>query len=175
MCTKEDMTELQRAVFLLRKGYEIQKLSVINNLFRYSREVGANEDLLSLIINSLEDWDSKMQIECAQGFLQPLRDNVSQTHALAHCTCSYSPTTTSECNDENEALRDSWIECYDAVIGKVDFDYVKLVAVKAIAELNDRKSTLPRRKLGNILLSSLIKNCGEKAIDAEKKVLQLML
>ena len=82
---------------------------------------------------------------------------------------------TNECNDENETLRESWIECYDAVIGKVDFDFVKLVAVKAISELNDRKSTLPRRKLGNILLSSLIRNCGEKAIDAEKKVLQLML
>lgn len=28
MCTKEDLSELQRATFLLRKGYEIQKLSV---------------------------------------------------------------------------------------------------------------------------------------------------
>lgn len=69
--------------------------------------------------------------------------------------------------NENETLRDSWIECFDALVGKVDFDYVKLVAVKAIAELNDRKSTLQRRKLGNRLLSSLIKNCGEKAIDAD--------
>jgi hypothetical protein len=28
MCTKDDMTELQRATFLLKKGYEIQKISV---------------------------------------------------------------------------------------------------------------------------------------------------
>jgi hypothetical protein len=28
MCTKHDFTELQRAIYLLRKGYEIQKLSV---------------------------------------------------------------------------------------------------------------------------------------------------
>lgn len=28
MCTVEDLTELQRATFLLKKGYEIQKLSV---------------------------------------------------------------------------------------------------------------------------------------------------
>jgi hypothetical protein len=69
MCTKEDMTELQRAVFLLKKGYEIQKISVINNLFRYSRELGANEELLNLIIVSMEDWDNKMQIECAQSFI----------------------------------------------------------------------------------------------------------
>lgn len=28
MCTKDDLTELQRATHLLRKGYEIQKLAV---------------------------------------------------------------------------------------------------------------------------------------------------
>ena len=88
MCTKDDLTELQRATHLLRKGYEIQKLAVsplnpnrcvgqiISNLHRYAREIGANEDLLALLINSLEDWDNKMQIECAQGFLAPIREDV---------------------------------------------------------------------------------------------------
>ena len=33
---------------------------IISNLHRYAREVGANEDLLALLINSLEDWDNKM-------------------------------------------------------------------------------------------------------------------
>ena len=49
---------------------------MINNLNRFSREIGANEELISLIIISLEDWDNKMQIECAQSFLAPLRNNV---------------------------------------------------------------------------------------------------
>lgn len=61
MCTKEDLTELQRAIHLLKKGYEMQKLSVsvtqltlkvIASLNRYMREGGANEDLLSLILVS---------------------------------------------------------------------------------------------------------------------------
>jgi len=51
---------------------------VINNLNRYSKEIGANEELIALIINSLEDWDNKMQIECAQSFLAPLKDKVSE-------------------------------------------------------------------------------------------------
>lgn len=34
MCTKDDLTELQRATFLLKKGYEIQKISV--STFAYS-------------------------------------------------------------------------------------------------------------------------------------------
>lgn len=50
---------------------------VINNLERYLKEVGANEELLSLIISSLEDWDDKMQIECAKSFIEPLKQKVS--------------------------------------------------------------------------------------------------
>jgi len=59
-CTKEDMPEVKRCVHLLKKGYEIQKISVINNLDRYMTEAGANEELFSLIIDSLLDWDDKM-------------------------------------------------------------------------------------------------------------------
>jgi len=33
--------------------------------------------LISLIIISLEDWDNKMQIECAKSFLAPLKNNVN--------------------------------------------------------------------------------------------------
>jgi hypothetical protein len=51
-------------------------------LGRYSREVGANEELVSLIINSLEDWDNKMQIECAQSFIAPLRAKVRDSTCL---------------------------------------------------------------------------------------------
>lgn len=35
-------------------------MSVINHLDRYMKEPGANEELLSLIIGSLDDWDEKM-------------------------------------------------------------------------------------------------------------------
>ncbi len=51
-CTKEDMPEVKRCVHLMKKGFEIQKISVINNLNRYMREPGANEELFSLIIVS---------------------------------------------------------------------------------------------------------------------------
>jgi hypothetical protein len=35
-------------------------------------EAGANEELFSLIIDSLLDWDDKMQRECAHSFIKPL-------------------------------------------------------------------------------------------------------
>ena len=66
---------------------------------------------------------------------------------------------------ENDTLRDSWIDVFDHVVGLVDFAYVQLVAIKEIGELTDRKSNFARRKLGNRLLTSLIKCCGEEAMD----------
>lgn len=60
-------------------------------------------------------------------------------------------------------------------MGQVDLAYVQLVAVKVIGELTDRKSTFPRRKLGNRLLFSLMHNCGEEAIDEDRTVLRLVM
>ena len=36
-------------------------------------EPGANEELFSLIVDSLVDWDSRMQKECATSFIRPLQ------------------------------------------------------------------------------------------------------
>jgi hypothetical protein len=47
-----------------------------------------------------------------------------------------------------------------------------IVAFKAIQQLTDRKSTFPMRKLGNRLLTSLAKSCGEEGFDADIKVLK---
>jgi hypothetical protein len=51
------------------------------------KEFGENEELLALIIvsqempnpaikSSLEDWDDKMQIECAKAFISPIVNDV---------------------------------------------------------------------------------------------------
>ena len=44
-------------------------IQVVNNLERHMKEPGANEELFSLIVDSLVDWDANMQIECAQSFI----------------------------------------------------------------------------------------------------------
>jgi hypothetical protein len=46
----------------MKKGYEIQKTSVINHLDRYLREEGDKEMLLEIIIESMVDWDEEMQM-----------------------------------------------------------------------------------------------------------------
>lgn len=75
-------------------------------------------------------------------------------------------------SSENEDLRQNWIKVFDHVVGQVEFEYVLIVAFKAIQQLTDRKSTFPMRKLGNRLLTSLAKNCGESGFDTDIKVLK---
>lgn len=60
------------------------------------------------------------------------------------------------------------------MVGQVDFPYIKLVAVKVIGELTDRKSKQNRRKLGNRLLSSLILNCGESTLEKDSEIFSLI-
>lgn len=50
-----------------------------------------------------------------------------------------------------------------------------LVAVKPIQEMCDRKSQMPRRKLGIRLLRSLLMKCGESALNEEVACLRLIL
>lgn len=61
--TREGLSEIGRAVLLLKKGYGVQKTSVINHLYRYLQEDGDKEELLLIIIESMIDWDEVMQLE----------------------------------------------------------------------------------------------------------------
>lgn len=70
--TKEGLTEIERAIYLLRKGYGLQKQSVINHLDKYLQEDGDKAELLTIIIESMIDWDDQMQLECANSFIKPL-------------------------------------------------------------------------------------------------------
>lgn len=38
--------------------------------------------------SSLDDWDDKMQIECARGFIEPLKKNVSYSGPIHLITVS---------------------------------------------------------------------------------------
>ena len=61
--------ENEQYVKLLKKGYEIQKISVINNLHRHMKNPKANDELFSIILESILSWDENMQKECALSFI----------------------------------------------------------------------------------------------------------
>ena len=55
--TQEDLTITQKGSFIMRKGYEVQKKSVVSHMARYLVEPESNDELLPLILNSIETWD----------------------------------------------------------------------------------------------------------------------
>ncbi len=70
--TRDGLSEINRGVLLLKKGYGVQKTSVINHLYRYLQEEGDKEELLLIIIESMIDWDEAMQLQWATSFVKPL-------------------------------------------------------------------------------------------------------
>lgn len=80
--TRDGLTEIGRAVHLLKKGYGIQKQSVINHLEKYLQEDGGKEELLHIIINSMADWDFQMQLECAKSFVKALKLKLIDTEII---------------------------------------------------------------------------------------------
>jgi hypothetical protein len=45
----------------MKKGYEVQKKSVVSHLDVYMQDHAANAELLPLILNSIEAWDTEFQ------------------------------------------------------------------------------------------------------------------
>ena len=57
--TSEDFTPTQKALYIMKKGDEVQKKSVVSHLHHYLKDPEANEELLPLILNSIEAWDTE--------------------------------------------------------------------------------------------------------------------
>jgi hypothetical protein len=56
----EDLGIIEKALYILKKGYEVQKKSVVSNLEQYlCQDFACNSELLPLILNSIEMWDTE--------------------------------------------------------------------------------------------------------------------
>ena len=82
---------------------------------------------------------------------------------------------TDEAWADNEPLITAWIRVLEAVVDKVAPGYVSANVVAPIKELLGRENPLPRRKLGNRMLFSVVKHTGEPFFDADPQTLKLML
>ena len=60
--TKEDLSPLNKAIYIMKKGYEVQKKSIVSNMEQYAvANFMSNEELLPTILNSIETWDAEYQ------------------------------------------------------------------------------------------------------------------
>jgi hypothetical protein len=58
----EEFTPLMKALHILKKGYEVQKKSVVSNLDQYVHgDYECNVELLPMLLNSIETWDTEFQ------------------------------------------------------------------------------------------------------------------
>jgi len=88
------------------------------------QEPGANEDLLAIILNSLDDWDENMQEECAKAFARPIQeDNVNELNSQRILKQAVDILTNEDVT--RETLINAWIEVFRNVVGKVKTSYVQ--------------------------------------------------
>ena len=173
------MPEVKRCVHLLRKGYEAQKISVIQNLDRHMEEPGANEELFSLIIVSIydltilqdsllnDDWDDKMQRECADPFIRSLKAEIISKKNKEKIVRTAVKITTDEDNAENYTLLEKWDAVLEAVVSRVDISFVSQAVVQEIKDMPGLKNPFARRKRGTKLILGVAKNVGEEGMDHE--------
>ena len=139
------------------------------------QEPGANEELYSLIVASLSDWDAKMQIECASSFVKPLQMGLVTDRNKERTVLVAMQIATDEAWAENEPLITAWIKVLEAVVDKVAPGFVSTHVVAPIKELLTHGNPFPRRKLGNRMLFSVAKHTGEPFFDADPHTLKLVL
>lgn len=69
----------------------------------------------------------------------------------------------------------AWEQVFRFVIGQVDFEFIEDVALKPLMEMIGRKNTVPRRRQGNRLLTSLAHAWGEEGFEKAKIVLHALM
>ena len=63
----EDLGVVAKALYIMKKGYEVQKKSVVSNLDQYlCEDFACNSELMPLILNSIDTWDTEFQCLLAQ-------------------------------------------------------------------------------------------------------------
>lgn len=138
------------------------------------REPGANDELLSLILGSLEDWDDNMQTECAKAFIGILLSNQVNPLNTQRILGLAVEITTNE-DQENQTLIDAWIDVLAKCVGRVEVSYVKNVALRVIQEMPSPKNPVARRMLGNRLVTTVAMNLSEASHEEEPVVFRLVM
>eukprot|EP00347_Sterkiella_histriomuscorum_P001141 403373167 len=170
--TGEDMGELKRSIFLLKKGYQTQKISIIDNLNRLMREQGANEELLPIILSSMEIWDDSMQIECALSFCREdvikYMNSQNQQKLLDECL---NIIINADINNEDFIYK--WVNVFKRLINYIPIETIRQQVVKRIIDLPSLKQQYPWRKIGFELFCAIIDAKGEEILKVEPNIFRV--
>jgi len=158
----------------MKRGFQIQKVSVINNLDRYMTEAGANEELYTLIINSMVGWDWPLQIECAESFIKPLELGLINQKNIEKTISEAIRILKDDLSEMNERLLDSWVKVLETCVCRVDMAFVSQNVIQQIMDIVSQQNPLPKRMHGNRMVFTVAKSVGEKGIDKDAQIQRLI-
>lgn len=117
---------------------------------------GANDELFSIIIESILSWDETMQRECAQSFLEPIRRNMfTEKNAMRIASKAIAVINELLQLPEHDDVVEPWIELFGAVVTKIKMEDHSLELVPFLIELTNIKATQEFRKVGNKILFAI--------------------
>ena len=117
--TSEEFSPVQKAIYIMKKGYEVQKKSVVSNLHHYLREPNANAELLPLILNSIEAWDVEFQCLLAQALCHAADEDL----AIEPCNLKKAISLSLDFVDNlnNDDLYQSWRDAFPKMVFLLNF------------------------------------------------------
>ena len=99
-----------------------------------------------------------MQVECARSFIKPLELNlINMRNKEKVCKAAVSICTDDD-NAENHDLYESWIKVLETVVSRVEIKFVSESVMSVLKDIPGLKHPFPKRKRGNRLVFSVIKN-----------------
>eukprot|EP00347_Sterkiella_histriomuscorum_P008189 403346040 len=164
MQTNESFTSLQKAMYIMKKGYEVQKKSVIEHLDQYLVEPQSNKELVPLISNSIEYWDDDFQMECGMSVKRACEKKLLSGENV--------DIFMQICLDfldhiDNDVQYEAWIKTFPTLCQSMSQKCLKTVCLPKLQEMLDSKPQPKRRKRGAEMIGILVANSTEDTIVKE--------
>lgn len=169
--TSEDFTQVQKANYILKKGYEVQKKSIVSNLYKYMQDLEANTQLVPLILNSIEVWDTEFQCLLAQSLSIAAPQNLLFANNIKK---AIELSLEFINNMDNDDVYYSWREAFPHLIFRLNFvdqdsefsqvNIMENIIFPKINEMIDRKQEKRRRMRGTELIVNLLQTQSQATL-----------
>lgn len=135
----------------------------------------ANDELFPIIIESLPEWDEKMQKECATMMIECIKNDLfSDRNYFKIITKSVHIVKELLSLPEHDEQVVPWVDVLGNVCTKTSFEDQDRELVPFLQELLNNKSPIEHRKVGNKILFAVCENIGEEGMDQCQAYVRMM-
>ena len=177
--TEENLGEVRRAIFLLSRGFDQQKLACLGKLDKILEE-HLSERVLPYIFPQIPTWEDSLQIEAGKSLARALSKNVfpiEHLNELTEICCSVLSLWIEE-------VHEAWVPLFAEIVNASSLEYINSHLVQVTLKLSDYSQPVGVRcssagmvaaiaqKLQTEFPESLIRKSLMLAKDPEHKVRQ---